>query len=309
MAAGRVPRSLSETRSGFEVVLVAGMLAAAVLIGIGSFFAMSDRIAIGALLIVLVLVVLPWGRSLVVGGATLAVIAALTGNVLGPHVMGGQSLLKATADIVLWPYVVLSLFLGVFAHHHAQAGQGGRAAPRTLSFLISTVFYGLSLVLALQAGFAAWGLEAGQSIWAITRHAFAAETPIHTIVLSLWFGLVVRSLMRLQSDGLVSGWSERANASNADYVQIEAIARLLPMLGFLGTVIGLAAAVASISGQLATDSALGSVALATLFKNLAVKFETSLLGLMGTITMSVFLTMIEARQIWNSERNGDTPHT
>ena len=295
--------------SGFDVFLLGGMLVSACLIGLASLFAWSDQLAIGTLLLALMIAFWQRAHGLLILMATFAVLASLSGKVLGPHFLSGQSLLNATADIVLWPYVLSTLFLGVFAHHNDIAAQSGKAAPRTLSFILSTLFYGLALVLALQAGFNAWGLETGHSLWTITRHAFAAETPIHTLVLSLWFGLVVRSLIRLQSDRVVSGWSAHADTAQADYLHIEAISRLLPMLGFLGTVIGLAAAVASISGQLAQESAMGSAALATLFKNLAVKLETSLLGLMGTITMSVLLSMIETRQRWNSERHGETQYS
>jgi hypothetical protein len=296
-----------ETRSGLDVFLSMGMLLAALIVGVSSIFTVADQIAVGILLIVLLCVLLRLSSGVLVCLATVGVIALLSGEILGPHIIGAQSLLKATTDIQLWPYVLLSLFLAAFAHHHNTSSPTLLGVPRTLSFLISTLFYGFALVLAVQAGFAAWGLESGQSIWAITRHAFAAETPIHTVVLSLWFGLMVRSIMRIQSDRVSGGWAKRAASAKVDYSHIEAISRLLPMLGFLGTVIGLAAAVASISGQLASESALGTLALATLFKNLAIKFETSLLGLMGTITMSVFLSMIEARQRWNSDRYGEAP--
>lgn len=297
-------KTKSSKRSGFDLLLAGGMFGAAFIIALMSSFTWFDQIALFIFLIVMVLSIVGISKTLLAicaGGATILSLGALF---LVPHLVHGQSLLVATNGIALWPAVILCSLLGLFAHQRNVEWQNGPAAPHMIAFIFSTLFYGLGLLLALQAGIAAWGLDAGQSIWAVTRHAFAAETPIHTLVLSLWFGLIVRSLMRIQSDMLLSNWSRNEHISKIDYFHIEAISRLLPMLGFLGTVIGLAAAVASISGQLAADSAMGSLALATLFKNLAVKFETSLLGLMGSITMSVFLSMIESRQRWNSENHG-----
>ncbi|WP_375453300.1 MotA/TolQ/ExbB proton channel family protein [uncultured Methylobacterium sp.] len=71
---------------------------------------------------------------------------------------------------------------------------------------------------------------------------------------------------------------------------VRGLITLLPLLGFLGTVVGLATAMAS----LPLDGAAGGrIDLTGSLAGLALKFETTLLGLLGSMAASLFLSLIE----------------
>lgn len=75
--------------------------------------------------------------------------------------------------------------------------------------------------------------------------------------------------------------------------QWRALLPLLPMLGFLGTVIGLATAIAGLPG---TMSAAGTADLSGALAGLAVKFETTLLGLAASMLLMLLLAWLERRE-------------
>ncbi len=66
---------------------------------------------------------------------------------------------------------------------------------------------------------------------------------------------------------------------------------VLPLLGFLGTVIGLALAVSDLQGAIDVDG--GPSALARVLSGLSVKFETTLLGLLFSIAGGLLLALLE----------------
>lgn len=76
---------------------------------------------------------------------------------------------------------------------------------------------------------------------------------------------------------------------------IRALLSFLPLLGFLGTVIGLTAAMGGLPSHIGPDAETSLDINASLF-GLAVKFETTLLGLSGALVGSLLLALLEKRE-------------
>jgi biopolymer transport protein ExbB/TolQ len=76
---------------------------------------------------------------------------------------------------------------------------------------------------------------------------------------------------------------------------VRALLPLLPLLGFLGTVIGLATAISELPRGLTDGTGHGFDVSASL-AGLAVKFETTLLGLMASMVASLALNFLEKRE-------------
>lgn len=77
----------------------------------------------------------------------------------------------------------------------------------------------------------------------------------------------------------------------AERTFLRGLIALLPVLGFLGTVIGLALAVADLQGALGPGA--DPAGLAGVFAGLAVKFETTLLGLLFSLVAGLLLAFLE----------------
>jgi hypothetical protein len=73
---------------------------------------------------------------------------------------------------------------------------------------------------------------------------------------------------------------------------LRALLALLPLLGFLGTVVGLSAAIGALPGG-ATGQAAGRIDLVSAVAGLAIKFETTLLGLGGAFLAALALGWLE----------------
>lgn len=76
---------------------------------------------------------------------------------------------------------------------------------------------------------------------------------------------------------------------------VRALLPFLPLLGFLGTVIGLATAISELPRGL-TDGADHAFDISASLAGLAVKFETTLLGLMASMISSLALNFLEKRE-------------
>lgn len=76
---------------------------------------------------------------------------------------------------------------------------------------------------------------------------------------------------------------------------IRALLAFIPLLGFLGTVIGLTAAVGGLPNELNAPGT-GDLNIGASLLGLAVKFETTLLGLAGALVASLLLALLEKRE-------------
>ncbi len=154
-------------------------------------------------------------------------------------------------------------------------------------------------------------------------------TPVHRALLALFFAVLVLILFaavqhlreRAVFALLVGGGSApedrglsdtalsvrlrlaaRSPGAAADLAAVEGLAAegrrlvrtlitFLPLLGFLGTVVGLATAIAAL--QDVGPGETGAAGIAASLSGLAVKFETTLLGLGGALVASVLLALLE----------------
>jgi biopolymer transport protein ExbB/TolQ len=71
--------------------------------------------------------------------------------------------------------------------------------------------------------------------------------------------------------------------------------QLLPLLGFLGTVIGLAVAISELPHGV-TEGTGQALDISASLAGLAVKFETTLLGLIASMISSLSLSFLEKRE-------------
>jgi hypothetical protein len=154
----------------------------------------------------------------------------------------------------------------------------------------------------LESTLAAFPLGNPKGLAGVAFHAFEASTPIHTLILVLWFGLVANAIILYATITPVALAIKRRQRLMRETQFLSSLSRLLPMLGFLGTVLGLAAAIATLAVHSGDEGRLTSASLISLFSSLAVKFETSFLGLAASITMTFLFAMIEARWRILSER-------
>lgn len=76
---------------------------------------------------------------------------------------------------------------------------------------------------------------------------------------------------------------------------VRVLLSFLPLLGFLGTVIGLTAAIGGLPSDLGPD-ARGGLDIGASLVGLAVKFETTLLGLAGGLVASLLLALLEKHE-------------
>ncbi len=216
----------------------------------------------------------------------LLLIASAADRVFIPFASSSGTLMETVGAVPIWALAVQCIFFGRLL----DPREGDAAAAPTV-FFASCVFYGMGGVLLLEAMLAA-GAAGHVGAGSVVLHAFAAETGVHVVILVLWAGLSVRAAglyARLSRPG-----ASRSASSTVERDLIEALSRLLPMLGFLGTVIGLAGAVAAMGAGLETGG-FGRSSLDGLFRSLAVKFETSLLGIAAAVVMGWATALIDAR--------------
>ncbi len=259
--------------------------------------------AAGLAAVFILSVLLPRRRELCAAAAALLAATAVVDHVIAPFLAGPGNLMSVVGARLVWPSVLMSVVAGALLQLLEKLREM-RGRPRSpWIFLASCIGYGAGLVLLMEAGLAALGPTVPGSTAGVILHALAADTAIHLLLLVLWFGLSLRAVdLHL---ALARG-TETADAAPtlAKRRQIEALARLLPMLGFLGTVIGLAGAIGAMSATMG-DGSFGRASLDALFRNLALKFETSLLGLAAAIVTGLLMSAVDGLQDRASDATTD----
>jgi hypothetical protein len=255
-----------------------------------------SRVAAAGLAATFVLAaLLPKSRTMLAAAAAFLSAAMLVEHVVAPFLAGSENLMRIVADRIVWPSVLQGVVVGELLRS-IERDREAKALPRSpWTFLFSCIASGTGLLLLLESALAAAGPVAAGSALGVVLHAFAADTAIHLVLLVLWFGLSLRA-----GELYARFAQDPAGASReglfAQRRQIESLSRLLPMLGFLGTVIGLAGAIGAMSATMAGDAAFGRASLDALFRNLALKFETSLLGLAAAIFTGLVMSAIDGLQ-------------
>lgn len=103
----------------------------------------------------------------------------------------------------------------------------------------------------------------------------------------------VREAIRNRDDQMAPRSLEAFHAASRHLIR--ALLAFIPLLGFLGTVIGLTAAVGGLPGELQAPGN-GNLDIGASLLGLAVKFETTLLGLAGALVASLLLALLEKRE-------------
>lgn len=103
----------------------------------------------------------------------------------------------------------------------------------------------------------------------------------------------VREAARNRADPFPARSLEAFHAASRHLIR--ALLAFIPLLGFLGTVIGLTAAVGGLPSELHAPGN-GGLDIGASLLGLAVKFETTLLGLAGALVASLLLALLEKRE-------------
>jgi hypothetical protein len=241
--------------------------------------------------------------------ATAAVVVSfLPGE--GPGAMTPRDLSVPLAELALWPVIACCLAAGralddlalrsaVAASLRGPAGTGAvpldgalvRSAGALALYSAAATITLLSLLF-----FVAMILRRPDSLkWLIS-------TPVHVAILMLFCAICIL-LAHSWSDYLRSASRDaRDEPSHVEAVALRAAAQrrllrtligLLPVLGFLGTVLGIMQALANLPVALAAQPAAQDAGLADSLRGIATAFETTLLGLVGSVAATLVLASIE----------------
>ena len=132
-------------------------------------------------------------------------------------------------------------------------------------------------------------------------HSFV-DDPRHFVL----FNRIERALQNFQNIGNVSDVSEmlRAQAENdeshmeSSYTLLSGIVWAIPILGFIGTVIGLSGAIGMFGSVLNSESSLDTLkeGLTPVTSNLGIAFDTTFLALILAILVQMVATMVRKRE-------------
>lgn len=207
---------------------------------------------------------------------------------------------------------------------HAHARTQSLAGAIVTGACIVLVFYQL---VGDKSGISTDALDP----WSIVRRAIAGETFVHVAIIGL-FAVVIAAIIdaaltlagELQGLAalrriLANGPREQVAARLSPFSHtrplqellghqstlnglhlasrrlIRALVSFLPLFGFLGTIIGLTAAIGGLPRNLGPEAA-GNIDIGASLVGLSVKFETTLLGLVGALIASLLLALIERRE-------------
>ena len=120
------------------------------------------------------------------------------------------------------------------------------------------------------------------------------------------FNRIERALLNLRNVGNVSDVSEmlRAQAENdescfdSSYGVLSGIVWVIPILGFIGTVIGLSGAIGGFGAVLGADATIASLreGLTTVTSNLGVAFDTTFVALVFAMVIQLLLTLLRKKE-------------
>ena len=222
-----------------------------------------------------------------------------------PDLSSGSAHRQSVAAALLLGFGLWLTVIWTFTHLHLAGGDpslaivysavtGGTLIHYAILILFFTIMAWLADAMLLQL---ADRLTARRLIEAIgtpdeqvelTREAHRGVA--HVIAETLW---LERGLPGMQADTRLEAFRGFETASRR---YIRGLLPVLPLLGFLGTVIGLARAMAELPAALGNGSGV-AVDLTGTLSGLAIKFETTLLGLLASMIAAVLLNLLEKREI------------
>lgn len=185
----------------------------------------------------------------------------------------------------------------------------GKDAAQTVSHqsVGSALLLGIGLTVLFHNGLSAWAPRSTDPAMRMILAALNGATIIHHAIILLFFiitaGVTEQAWLRKapgrQEAVTVDPGNQRACAERSDEVSrrfFRSLVPMLPLLGFVGTVIGLAQAMADLPHGLVASG--GTDFTATL-SSLAIKFETTLLGLLGSMIATFLLALLDKSEADN----------
>lgn len=228
----------------------------------------------------------------------------------GPGIMAPRDLSAPLAGLAFWPLVACCLAAGRALDDLALRsaivtslrrplrtpaapldGRLVRSAGALALYALAATIALLSLLFLIAAS-----LQRPASLdWLIS-------TPVHIAILTLFCAICILLAQswfdHLRSASLAAPHEQR----HADQAALRAAAQrrllrtligLLPVLGFLGTVLGIMQALASLPVALAVQPGAEDPGLADSLRGIATAFETTLLGLVGSVAATLVLASVE----------------
>ena len=120
------------------------------------------------------------------------------------------------------------------------------------------------------------------------------------------FNRIERALLSLKNVGNISDVSEmlRAQAENdeshmdSSYGILAGIVWVIPILGFIGTVVGLSGAIGGFGAVLSTDASISSLRdnLAPVTSSLGIAFDTTFVALLLAMTVQMLMTLLRKQE-------------
>jgi len=237
-----------------------------------------------------------------------------------PAGMTPRDLSTPLAGFAFWPLIVCCLAAGRALDDLALRSALGASlrGTRPTAAAVDGASVRSAGALALHSLAAALGLLSSLFFVATVLHRQASlewlvSTPVHVAIIVLFCATCVL-LYQSWLDHLRSAPPTGPDAAGNAAAALRAAAQrrllrtligLLPVLGFLGTVVGIMQALANLPVALAVQAATQDAGLAESLRGIATAFETTLLGLMGSIAATLALAAVERAE---AIRDADATH-
>lgn len=204
-----------------------------------------------------------------------------------PDGLGPEGMRQSLLSTALWPQAFVCFFAGIVFGQLEKSGAGqGRGVG-------SFVCFGLVLTLAGYMGLRALIVPGTGGGFPAVLGAVFGRSVVHTLIFAVF--LIVLSYV-LYCAVVLPGRSTLEGPRRRFF---RILISALPLLGFLGTVLGIMTALAGLPdlllGDRGSSSDLGQ-ALSGSFSGIALAFETTLLGLVGSLIATIGLALVEKRE-------------
>lgn len=182
------------------------------------------------------------------------------------------------ARLGLWPLALAALSAGLALASHAI--ETGRDPVPFASLPLGAIVVFVLLGIVAQPGLAT-AMPGGYALFTATQVHLALTFTTGAILAGL--GIIVL----------------RARLTPSAHDFLRAMTGLLPLLGFVGTVLGIMSALAALPDVLgATEGPVDDDALRVFLRGLATAFETTLLGLIAAVAASLLIGLTRAGLPW-----------
>jgi len=208
---------------------------------------------------------------------------------VAPNAMNADGLRAAVLSTPLWPQIFVSLFCGIiFLQTDRLEKPGGRRPAAT--GIGSFVCFGTALTFAFFAGLrTVLGMGTVNGLSGAERAVFGSSA-IHYLIFAVFFIILAYTAHAAWS----LGTPNPLGGPRRRFIKI--LIGTLPLLGFLGTVLGIMHALGGLPGLMLgerTSVSDLSQTLAASFSGISLAFETTMLGLICSLLATVGLSYVE----------------